>query len=120
MMARPSPAERSPMPPLLPLRIRPLLLAAGLMALAAPARAVGIVTLPISPASSALVPETGAAQSLSGSITLRLGALPLGGADTSFDVIALAATASGGAAIGPGPDGGESGASACSRRPARS
>jgi hypothetical protein len=103
MMARPSPAERSPMPPLLPLRIRPLLLAAGLMALAAPARAVGIVTLPISPASSALVPETGAAQSLSGSITLRLGALPLGGADTSFDVIALAATASGGAAIGLDP-----------------
>lgn len=91
------------MPPLLPHRIRPLLLAAGLVVLAAPAGAVSIVTLPISPALSALTPEVGAAQSLSGSITLRLGALPLGGANTTFDVIGLAAVASGGATIGLDP-----------------
>lgn len=84
--------------------LRPLLLAAALVALASPARAVSIVTLPIDPSLSALVPQAGAPQSLSGSITFRVGTLPLGGSNTSFDVIALAATASGGATIGLDPN----------------
>lgn len=88
------------MPPLL----RPVLLAAALVAAAAPAGAVSIVTLPISPAASALVPEGGEAQALSGSITLRIDTLPLGGANTSFDVIGLSAIASGGASIGLDPN----------------
>lgn len=87
------------MPPLL----RPALLAAAILALAAPAGAVSVVTLPISSAQSALTPEVGAAQALSGSITLSLGALPLGGVSTTFDVIALSLVASGGATIGLDP-----------------
>jgi len=83
--------------------LRPVLIAAALLALAPAAHAVSIVTLPLDPALSALVPEAGAAQALSGSITLRVGALPLAGANTSFDVIGLALAASGGATIGLDP-----------------
>jgi hypothetical protein len=86
------------MPPLL----RPLLLAAALVALAPSARAVTIVTLALDPAQSALVPEVGAPEALTGTITLRLGALPLGGVSTTFDVIGLA-LAAGGASIGLDP-----------------
>jgi hypothetical protein len=87
----------------MPTLLRPALLAAALLAGAPPAAAVSIVTLPIDPAQSALVPDVGAPQTLSGSITFRIGELPVGGAGTSFDVIALAATASGGATIGLDP-----------------
>ena len=83
--------------------LRALLLAAALLAPAPAARAVSIVTLPIAPAGSTLVPQVGAPQTLGGSITFRIGTLPLGGSNTPFDVIALSATASGGATIGLDP-----------------
>jgi hypothetical protein len=83
--------------------LRPTLLAAALLALAAPAGAVSIVTLPISSLQSALTPEVGAAQSLSGSITLSVAALPPGGVSTTFDVIALSLVASGGATFSLDP-----------------
>ena len=76
-----------------------LLLPALLLALASPAQALSIVTLALDPAQSALTPEVGGAQSLSGTITIEVGALPLGGANTTFDLVALSATASGGATI---------------------
>jgi len=84
-------------------RYAPCVLAATLLALAPAAGAVSIVTLPLDPSLSALVPQAGAPQSLSGSITLRVGALPLPGSNTPFDVIGLALTASGGATIGLDP-----------------
>lgn len=93
----------------MPALLRPALLAALLLALAPPAGAVAIVTLAIDPAQSALVPQIGAAQALTGSITLRVGSLPPGGASTSFDVIALSASASGGATIGLDPGAGSPG-----------
>lgn len=85
------------------LRPLPLLLAAALVALAPAARAVSIVTLPLDPTASAVVPQAGAPQALAGSITLRIGTLPVGGSSTSFDVIGLAVAASGGATIGLDP-----------------
>jgi len=84
--------------------LRPLLAASLLLALAAPASAATIVSLALDPSQSSLTPQVGGAQSLSGTITLRLGALPLGGVDTAFDVIGLSAVASGGATITLDPD----------------
>jgi hypothetical protein len=83
--------------------LRLLVLTAALGALAAPAAASTIVTLALDPGQSSLTPQVGAGQSLGGTITLRLGALPLGGSNTTFDVIGLAVTASGGATIGLDP-----------------
>lgn len=87
------------MPPL----PRTLALAAALLLLAPAARAVSIVTLQLDPELSVLIPEVGAVQALSGTITLEVGDLPLGSGSTSFDVIDLDVTASGGAAIGLDP-----------------
>lgn len=77
----------------------PLAALVASLALAAPATALTVVTLALDPGQSALTPAVGTPQSLAGSITLQIGALPLGAANTTFDVIALAATASGGATI---------------------
>lgn len=85
------------------LLVRSLLLAAALLAPAVDARAVSIVTLALDPTASTLVPESGPAQALAGTLTLRVGALPPGGTGTSFDVIGLALTASGGGTIGLDP-----------------
>lgn len=82
----------------------PGLALATVVALAAPASALTIVTLALDPAQSALAPDVGAPQSLAGAITLRIGTLPLGATNTTFDVIALSASASGGATLALDPD----------------
>ena len=53
---------------------------------------------------SALTPALGEAQALSGTLALAIGALPVTGAGTSFDVVDLALAASGGGAIGLDPE----------------
>jgi hypothetical protein len=63
-----------------------------------PARA-----LIIDPTRSSLTPAVGAPQSLSGSLSIELGAEPPLSANTTFDLVALDALASGGLAIGLDP-----------------
>lgn len=90
-------------PPLRPfLRMRRPALASRLVGpllltlLAAPA---GALTLTVDPAQSAITPQSGGgAQTLSGSLDVVLGDVPVV-ANTTFDVTALALTASGGAQI---------------------
>ncbi len=88
--------------------MRPLLrsiLALGLaLGWAGPAAAASIVTLSLDPTQSSLVPSSGPAETLSGTLVLSIGALPLGGSNTTFDVTGLAVAASGGATIGLDPD----------------
>ena len=88
--------------------MRPLLrslLALALVAVfAGPADAASIVTLSLDPSQSSLVPASGPAETLSGTLVLQVGTLPLGGSNQTFDVIGLAVTASGGATIGLDPD----------------
>jgi hypothetical protein len=84
--------------------LRSLLALALVAAFAGPAAAASIVTLALDPTQSSLVPASGPAETLSGTLVLRVGALPLGGSNTTFDVIGLAVTASGGATIGLDPD----------------
>jgi hypothetical protein len=79
------------------------LAAAVLLIWPAPAHAATTVTLQVDPTSSSLAPQVGASESLSGTITLRVGSLPVGGSPTAFDVIGLALSASGGATIGLDP-----------------
>ncbi len=76
------------------------LLAAVLLVggVAGPARALTL-GLGIDPAQSSLTPQVGAPASLSGTLSLELGALPPLGANTTFDVVALAASG-GGLSIG--------------------
>lgn len=82
----------------MPPPFRALVLAAALLLLAPSARALSIATLQLDPELSVLIPELGAVQALSGTITVAIGDLPLGGA-TTFDVIGLDVVASGGATI---------------------
>ena len=79
-------------------------LAAALGAVAPQAGAATIVVLSLDPSASSLTPAAGPAQSLSGTLTLSVGSLPTGGANTTFDVVGLAVSASGGAsfALDPG------------------
>jgi len=84
--------------------LRSLLALALVATFAGPAAAASIVTLALDPTQSSLVPASGPAETLSGTLVLRVGALPLGGSNTTFDVIGLAVTASGGATIGLDPD----------------
>jgi len=67
---------------------------------AVPAHATLLV---IDPAQSALTPTAGAPQSLSGVIVIELGAEPPLASNTTFDVTALSASASGGLGIGLQP-----------------
>lgn len=83
--------------------LRMFVLASALVALGAPEGRAATITLSLDPALSALTPEVGAPQALSGSIVLEIGSLPLGGSNTSFDVIGLSLTASGSATIGLDP-----------------
>ncbi len=83
--------------------LRAILLASAVVALAPPDGAATILTLSLDPALSSLTPEGGAPQSLSGTIIVSIDSLPVGGASTKFDVIGLALTASGGAALGLDP-----------------
>lgn len=80
--------------------LRTIVLASALIALAAPDAEATLITLSVDPALSSLTPEIGAPQALAGTIVVDVGSLPLGGANTSFDVVGLALTASGGATIG--------------------
>ena len=84
--------------------LRSLLALALVATFAGPAAAASIVTLALDPTQSSLVPASEPAETLSGTLVLRVGALPLGGSNTTFDVIGLAVTASGGATIGLDPD----------------
>jgi hypothetical protein len=79
-------------------------LAAALGAVAPQAGAATIVVLSLDPSASSLTPAAGPAQALSGTLTLSVGSLPTGGANTTFDVVGLAISASGGAsfALDPG------------------
>jgi PEP-CTERM motif-containing protein len=70
----------------------------ALFAGVAPARA-----LTIDPTRSSLTPSAGAAQPLSGSVGILLGASPPLSSNTTFDVTSLDAHASGGLAIGLDP-----------------
>lgn len=76
-------------------------LAATLLALVAAVPASAL-PLTVSSAQSSIVPEAGAAQSLSGTIEVAIGSLPLT-QTTTFDVIGLAVSASGGASFGLDP-----------------
>jgi hypothetical protein len=78
--------------------------AAALGAFAPQAGAATIVALTVDPSASSLTPDSGPAQALSGTLTLSVGSLPTGGANTPFDVVGLAISASGGAsfALDPG------------------
>jgi hypothetical protein len=78
-------------------------LAAALGAVAPQAGAATIVVLSLDPTASSLTPAAGAAQGLTGTLTLRIGSLPTGGANTTFDVVGLAIAASGGAAFALDP-----------------
>lgn len=82
--------------------LRWLVLLGGALLLATPARAL-TTSLTLDPSTSSLLPEAGAAEGLSGTLTLAVGALPVAGAATSFDVIDLALTATGGSTIGLDP-----------------
>jgi hypothetical protein len=64
---------------------------------------VHAATLVIDPALSALTPGAGAPQSLSGIVSIELGAEPPLSSNTTFDLTALAASASGGLAIALDP-----------------
>jgi len=78
------------------------LLLGALLLRAAPAGAL-TASFAVDPAASSLVPATGSPQSLSGSLGFELGALPVPGVATSFDLIDLALTTSGGDSIGLDP-----------------
>jgi hypothetical protein len=84
-------------------RLQPLLLAAAVVFLGSPARGATIVTLGLDALQSTLTPQIGATETLSGTITLRIDALPVGAGNTAFDVIGLSVSASGGATIGLDP-----------------
>lgn len=83
--------------------LRTIFVAGALVALAAPDGEATIITLSLDPAMSSLVPEVGAPQALSGTIAIEVGSLPLGGSSTTFDVVGLSLTASGGATFGLDP-----------------
>ena len=83
--------------------LRSIVLASALLALVAPNAQATLITLSVDSALSSLTPEIGAPQALSGTIVVDIGSLPLGGSNTSFDVIGLALTASGGATFGLDP-----------------
>ncbi len=83
--------------------LRTMVLASALIVLAAPDSDATLITLSVDPGLSSLAPEVGAPQALSGTIVVDIGSLPLGGVNTSFDVIGLAVTASGGATFGLDP-----------------
>jgi len=68
-----------------------------------PAAATSLVTLSLDPTQSALTPTLGAPQSLSGSLTLRVGDAPPGGGRRTFDLVGLSVTASGGGTLGIDP-----------------
>ena len=81
------------------MRMRKLLLSWLVVCGVAPAHAA----LLIDPALSTLTPTAGAPQSLSGVLSLELGAEPPLSSNTTFDLTGLAAVASGGLAIGLDP-----------------
>lgn len=87
----------------MPRLLRTLLLLPLLFAPAFPAAAVSVVTLTLDPTQSSLIPQLGAPQSLSGTLTLSVGDVPPGGGNQAFDLVALALTASGGGTIGIDP-----------------
>jgi hypothetical protein len=82
------------------MRMRKLIFVWLLVCGAVPAHATLLV---IDPAQSALTPTAGAPQSLSGVSVLELGAEPPLSSNTTFDVTALSASASGGLSIGLQP-----------------
>lgn len=61
------------------------------------------IALTIAPGESSIVPQFGAAESLSGTIDVEIGSLPLA-LTTPFDVIGLAASTSGGATFALDPE----------------
>lgn len=83
--------------------LRTIVVAGAFVALAAPEADATIITLSLDPALSSLTPEVGAPQTLSGTIAIDVGSLPLGGSNTTFDVVGLSLSASGGATFGLDP-----------------
>ncbi len=83
----------------MPRFLQAILLVSALVALVP--RDGGATTFPLSldPALSSLTLAGSPPQSLSGTILVSIDSLPLGGTSTSFDVIGLALTASGGASL---------------------
>ncbi len=79
-----------------------LLLAAGILCGAGPSSGATIVRLALDPALSTVTPAIGAAESVSGTLALRIGTLPAAGV-TSFDLVELALSTAGGGSIGLDP-----------------
>ncbi len=75
-----------------------------ILALASSAGATPLVSLSVVPADSRISPETGPAESLSGSLSFEVGELPVGGGGTAFNLIDLAVTSSGGTQLALDPD----------------
>lgn len=78
-----------------------LLAACGLAPSAAPAVPIA---LSLDPAASSIAPAAGAPQSLSGTLTLEVGELPVEGGATVLEILDLALFSSGGLAIALDPD----------------
>lgn len=83
--------------------LRRLVFAAAILLEAGSAGATTIVSLAVDPTQSVVAPAVGAAESVSGTITLRIGSLPTL-ANTAFDVIGLSLTTSGGNTISLDPN----------------
>jgi hypothetical protein len=62
------------------------------------------ITLHLDPAASSIAPAAGAPESLSGSLTLEIGELPVVGGATTLEIVDLAASSSGGLGITLDPD----------------
>jgi hypothetical protein len=85
-------------------RVLVWLVAGLLLAAAREAPAASQVVLTLDPAASSITPAQGAPQSLSGSLTLELGELPVVGGATTLELLDVSVTASGGLGITLDPD----------------
>lgn len=85
-------------------RLTCVLFAVLLALAAAPASATIIQRMQIIEIESSVVPDVGSTQSVSGYIRVEIGVLPLGGSNTTFDLIGLGANTSGGTSISLDPE----------------
>jgi hypothetical protein len=80
-----------------------LLVLLALLAVAGDASAASQITLHLDPTASSITPAAGAPESLSGSLTLEIGELPVDGV-TTLEIVQLSAASSGGLGITLDPD----------------
>lgn len=72
---------------------------AAVLLLASPAAATTVTTLSVDSGQSFLIAGSGPIEALAGTITLEIGALPVGPGNTTFDVIGLDVTTTSGSTI---------------------